>query len=109
MDKPFSFGIKLKKIESKFSTSGTYLECVKDNHNKFYYLYIRDTPTNVKDSINYPFTVIFHFGKIGSDGATVTHKFKEFEDAKRFLAKKVKQKLEKEYVRVDVPSNPTVY
>lgn len=107
-NKPFSLGIKLKKIESKFSASGTYLECTTGNHNKYYYLYIRDNP-NDKNKVEYPFVVIFHFGRIGSEGAFARNIFKTYEEAERYLARKVKQKLEKEYVRVMIPSNPTIY
>jgi len=103
-NKAFSFGIKLKKLEPKFNNEGTYLECIDGNHNKFYYLYLRDNP-DVNTKIEFPFCVVFHFGRMNTPGNTNTSKFKEFKDAEKALAKKMKDKIDKGYKRVDKPTN----
>ena len=106
MEKPFSLGIKLKKIEARFSTTGTYLECTTGNHSKYYYMYIIDNPDKMSD---FPYLVEFHFGRLGTEGTKIHHKFKYYEDAEKHLAKKVKQKLEKDYVRLPEPTNYTKF
>ncbi len=103
MEKPFSFGIKLK-FKDKLNTKYTFLECVNEQHNKFLYITYTETPENSE----HPFLVTTHFGKMGTHGQLKKDKFKTEDLARSFIARKIKEKTgpSKGYIKVIKPTNP---
>lgn len=99
--KQFSFGLKLNFKEKKRDPDLNHIELLHntEGHNKYYVLSLtHDKRTGI--SQQFPFVVVITYGKVGTLGGTLTHKFAEKHLAHDFMNKRMQEKLKKGYKRM---------